>query len=398
MSDKVKYHSKIVGVSFEGRQDIIAQMTDKSQLRVRREPDNKFDPKAVAVDTLLGEEWRPIGYIAKDKNSDIAAALDAGNDVEVKLADITGGGDKSYGVNIELEYEKAAEVEKVEVPMDPLDSLAMAISNAVAGQFDITVSAKLRNVERYHSQLLGRSVEVVNNNGHLSIPGFTGGSSFSEKFYQEFDDSSADRVASTYGVDASEVSAMWGLGADASNSFGNAVHFALENYYKNRKLGEKIQGKAKHNPAISKNPFIRHIVEKFIELMPEQERVLTEQFVWLIDKELCGSIDRLRIVDPEKKIVRIQDYKTNGNIHKKEYQRTTSPFYELTQGDNPVLGKTKLDRYWFQLSFYAYILEQYGYTVEGLDIFWLNPEKIITGENPWEIYSHEVIDIEKGLS
>lgn len=63
----VSYHSKLVGVTFEGRQEVISTLGGKEPLRVRREKDNKYDPKAVAVDVYKNDEWLPIGYIAKDK-------------------------------------------------------------------------------------------------------------------------------------------------------------------------------------------------------------------------------------------------------------------------------------------------------------------------------------------
>lgn len=47
------YHSKIVGVTFEGRQDVINQMFGNEQLRFRREPENEYDSNAVAVDALV---------------------------------------------------------------------------------------------------------------------------------------------------------------------------------------------------------------------------------------------------------------------------------------------------------------------------------------------------------
>ena len=43
-------------------------------------------------------------------------------------------------------------------------------------------------------------------------------------------------------------------------------------------------------------------------------------FVWDDMMKLCDSIDRLKIVDRKKKIVRIQDFKTDGDIHEKKYQ------------------------------------------------------------------------------
>lgn len=107
-----KYHSKLVGVTFEGRQDLIKELSGSEELRFRREPDNEYDKNAVAVDALIkgevayGEDWKPVGYIAKDKNTELAKILDDGKHAQVKIGDITGGDDKAYGVNIEIEYEK----------------------------------------------------------------------------------------------------------------------------------------------------------------------------------------------------------------------------------------------------------------------------------------------------
>ena len=59
MSNTTSYHSKLVGVSFEGRQDVIAdikQLVDDGNdidLRFRREPDNEYDKDAVAIDALI---------------------------------------------------------------------------------------------------------------------------------------------------------------------------------------------------------------------------------------------------------------------------------------------------------------------------------------------------------
>ena len=72
MSKLFKYNSKLVGVTFEGRQAVISTLKGNEPLRVRREADNEYDPNAVAVDVQVGEEYLPIGYIAKDKNIEIA--------------------------------------------------------------------------------------------------------------------------------------------------------------------------------------------------------------------------------------------------------------------------------------------------------------------------------------
>lgn len=413
----LKYHSKLVGVTFEGRQDIIKMLQGDEYLRVRREADNQYDPKAVAVDVLIAEEWQPIGYIAKDKNTDISESIDAGNDVFIKIASITGGGTKSFGVNIELEYVKvdskkeAAPIAKASEPvvereLTPKEKLQLAIDEFAASFGNTGVTKK------YTSRILGKSTEVRVTNGHMTLPGYLSGSAFPKKFYAEFNEEEMLQkiVDKHFKEDERErakksLLAMWGLNREASTGYGTAIHAALENYDTYHKLGDKVKKvevlKTKTNigpnKALSRNPFLKKIVEDFHEKFGGDYVRLSEQFVWLHDEKLCGSIDRIKVIDAEKRIVRIQDFKTDGDIHQKEYQLTTSPFYKLTQGAAPKMGKELLDLHWLQLSFYAYILQKYGYTVEGLDVYWLNPNKLVTGENAWEEFSHEVIDITKGL-
>lgn len=422
-SNSVAYHTKLVGVTFEGRQDIIKMLQGGEQLQVRREADNKYDKNAVAVDVFIdidsegGDlvgEWYPIGYIAKDKNSDIAATLDAGNEVDISLSSLTGGDDKSYGVNVYVEYDKVprqAKIAKaaeaiVEEELTPRQKLELAIEEFEASFTNTGVTKK------YSSRLLGKSTDVVINEGHMSIPGYLSGSAFPKKFYKDFDEEGAiqgilDKHFKTEEHERAKkaILAMWGLNRDASTGYGTAIHAALQNFITYRQLGDKtkkvevLKTKTKVGPnkALSRNPFLKKIVEDFWSLFGSDHARLSEQFVWLHDQELAGSIDLVKVIDAEKKIIRIQDFKTDGDIHEKTYQSTDSPFYKLTQGTSPKMGKELLDLHWLQLSFYAYILKHYGYTVEGLDVYWLNPDKLCKGENAWEEFSHDVIDIEKGL-
>ncbi len=422
MNDKelVSYHSKLVGVTFEGRQAIISVLTGKEPLRVRREKDNEYDKLAVAVDVMFGETWAPIGYIAKDKNTDIAAALDAGESVYIANGGITGGDGKSFGVNIKLEYKKApvkvAPVPKkalvsianpTPVETNPMKLLEAVIAAGLGGGVDIKIVATKKQSVKYTSRLLGQTKELAVVNGHKRLEGYLSGSKFPKKFYQEFDEEAMlQKIVEKFGVDKEHVKAMWGLNREASTGYGTAIHAALENYDTYFTLGDKIKkvetfktkaDRLGPNKALSKNPFLKKIVEDFHKKFGGDYIRLSEQFIWLDTKRLCGAIDRLKIIDLDKKIVRIQDFKTDGDVHEKTYQLVDSPFYKLTQGETPTMGKELLDLHWLQLSFYAYILQQYGYTVEGLDVYWLNPAKLAKGVNAWEEFSHDVIDISGAL-
>lgn len=409
----LNYHSKLVGVTHEGRQEVIKVLTGNEEIRVRREADNEHDPNAVAVDVQFGEGWAPIGYIAKDKNQAIAAALDAGEQVNIRISNLTGGGSKIYGVNIELEYPKVDEtvevssetVEEENPEITPEQKLRNAIMDVLAGGKRVS----------YTSKLLNETVELVENDGHVSIPGYLSGSAFPKKFYAEFDEKEMlQKIVDKHYPNSTpekqkmlkeSLLDMWGLNRDSSTNYGRAIHAALENYDKYHVLGDKTKKvevlKTKTNvgpnKALSRNPFLKKIVEDFHEKFGGDYIRLNEQFVWLHDEKLAGSIDRVKVIDLKKRIIRIQDFKTDGDIHEKTYQSTDSPFYPLTQGKDATMGKELLDYHWFQLSFYAYILQKKGWIVRGLDVYWVNPEKLTKGENPWEEFSHDVIDISKGL-
>lgn len=411
MSKLFKYNSKLVGVTFEGRQAVISTLKGNEPLRVRREADNEYDPNAVAVDVKVGEELLPIGYIAKDKNLEIAKSLDAGIPVEIKLASLTGGNGKSFGVNIELQYQEAPAgaapvAAKAEQPVDKPTKEEMERSLTYLLQVVKKSGKKTVEPKMYNSVLLGQNIELQENNGHRSLEGYLSGSKFPEQFYEPFDeDRIIEAMVKKYGVTKEALKAMWGLNSEVSTGFGTAIHAALENYDKNFELGEKVrnyvkkptkanpEGVLSDNKALNRNPVLKKVVQYFHESFGGDYVRFNEEFVWDKGLKLCGSIDRIKVIDLKKRIIRIQDFKTDADIHETKYQKTDSPFYALTQGENPTMGKELLDYHWLQLSFYAFILQRAGWKVEGLDVYWLNGEKLISGENPWEEFSHDVIDI-----
>lgn len=102
---------KVAGVTFEGRQYVINDMNKDDVVYLQAEPDNKYDPKAIAV--MLKQ--RPlettgdlkIGYIAKDRTADVHQMMNQDN-FECHIDEITGGfqtveGIASYGVTLRLE-------------------------------------------------------------------------------------------------------------------------------------------------------------------------------------------------------------------------------------------------------------------------------------------------------
>ena len=376
---EVNYHSKIVGTTFENRQDILAHLEGGESLRVRREPENQYDPRAVAVDVDIKGKWYPVGYIAKDKNKDIAEALDAGREVEIKISEITGGDKgKNLGMNICLKYEKEVS-----------EPISDATNDPVASKGPSTVN--LKNPTVYKSKVLGREITVGVDNGHIYLPHYMSGSRFPRKFFKQFTDEDKERVLDYYerekGVKREDVEKTWEMKADIATGYGTAVHAALELYYGHHKVGDKIKGKDGVNKAFSKNPFFAHIVKCAVEDLGPGN-YLPEQFIWHEGLRFCGAIDLLQVVD--KNTVIVHDWKSNDSVTKRVYQEKYSPFKKD-------IDNTQLGEYWLQLSFYAYILKQYGINVKELQIHHLDPQRLVQGKRPWVHYKHDVVDISKAL-
>lgn len=376
---EVNYHSKIVGTTFENRQDILAHLEGNESLRVRREPENQYDPRAVAVDVDIKGKWYPVGYIAKDKNKDIAEALDAGREVEIKISEITGGDKgKNLGMNICLKYEKEVSEPISDATNDPVASHGAQEAN-------------LKNPTVYKSKVLGREITVGVDNGHIYLPHYMSGSRFPRKFFKQFTDEDKERVLDYYerekGVKREDVERTWEMKADIATGYGTAVHAALELYYGHHKVGDKIKGKDGVNKAFSKNPFFAHIVKCAVEDLGPGN-YLPEQFIWHEGLRFCGAIDLLQVVD--KNTVIVHDWKSNDSVTKRIYQEKDSPFKKD-------VDSTQLGEYWLQLSFYAYILKQYGIKVKELQIHHLDPERLVQGKRPWVHYKHDVVDISKAL-
>lgn len=376
---EVNYHSKIVGTTFENRQDILAHLEGNEILRVRREPENQYDPRAVAVDVDIKGRWYPVGYIAKDNNKDIAEALDAGREVEIKISEVTGGDrGKNLGMNICLKYEK-----------DEQEPISDAANDPAASQGPQSVN--LKNPTVYKSKVLGREITVGVDNGHIYLPHYMSGSRFPRKFFKQFTDEDKERVLNYYerekGVKRDEVEKTWEMKADIATGYGTAIHAAIELYYSYNKVGDKIKGKDGVNKALCKNTFFAYIAQTFVnDLGPGN--YLAEQFIWHEKSRFCGAIDLLEVVD--KNTVIVHDIKTNDSVLKKVYQEKDSPFKKDV--DNTQLGE-----YWLQLSFYAYILKQYGINTKELQIHHLDPERLVSGKRPWVHYTHDVVDISKAL-
>ncbi len=98
IGDADDFFTKIVGVSFEGRQDVAGGLVPGQTLALIREPENSHDAHAIAV--RFGA--LALGFIKRDIAKRIAPNIDAGERYEATVGSVTGGGERNIGVNIHV--------------------------------------------------------------------------------------------------------------------------------------------------------------------------------------------------------------------------------------------------------------------------------------------------------
>ena len=125
VEDADAFHTKVVGVTFEGRQAAVASVRAGEALRLARDPRNPRDPHAIMV--CLGD-GRQLGFLRAALAARLAPAMDAGARYTATATALTGGGDRAWGLNIHLGREATWEGEMVEGRGGPLDGLVSELS------------------------------------------------------------------------------------------------------------------------------------------------------------------------------------------------------------------------------------------------------------------------------
>ena len=98
ITEEPSFNTKLVGVTFEGRQDRIAALDDGMPLRLQRQPENPYDANAVAAYAPDGIQ---IGYLNRNLSGTLAPVMDAGVEYDAAITAITGGEEgRPYGVNV----------------------------------------------------------------------------------------------------------------------------------------------------------------------------------------------------------------------------------------------------------------------------------------------------------
>ena len=92
------FFTKVVGVTFENRQQYVKKCQVGDKLELIRDRYNIYDKNAIAV--YLGNNQ--LGHISRELAEKLAPRMDRGENFICHVSNVTGGGDKNYGVNIEV--------------------------------------------------------------------------------------------------------------------------------------------------------------------------------------------------------------------------------------------------------------------------------------------------------
>ena len=94
--------TKVVGVTFEGRQEVVARLQLGDRVWLDPEPDNPYDTNAIAVCRSNGEQ---IGYLNRHLAASIIPFFQAyGYPVKGKVTSITGSGWNGYSLGVVIGF------------------------------------------------------------------------------------------------------------------------------------------------------------------------------------------------------------------------------------------------------------------------------------------------------
>lgn len=311
-----KTEIKAVGLSFR---HVKEQLKPNDKVKLVPEPTNKYDPNALAIQTLDGEM---LGYVGK-KDKLRTKILKRAQNEEVTMPIITAN---YYKEGDDKLWESVEEGDLTQLWLrayskTPLDDDSFKEIESFTGE------------KVLWSEYLHVCTDLQGNE-------LMGGSTYASLGEKEFD---SERIAKAWakknGYNTSDVLDYWNDLSQISMDYGTAVHKAMELYCK----WHQIIG---HEDALPRVPHLREAVKSYLKVS-DFNNCIAEPLITDVEKGMSGWIDTLRFVD--KKTVIIEDFKTNTFKDDKQY-------YAKWDG--------KLKSYKRQMDYYGTILENFGYSVK----------------------------------
>jgi CRISPR/Cas system-associated exonuclease Cas4 (RecB family) len=193
-------------------------------------------------------------------------------------------------------------------------------------------------------------------------------SSFIKFFSNPFDPTGKiiKKCAEKRGITVRQLQSEWDKTRDDACAKGTNIHSDIEYYIKNKKIKDNEN---------------KLIIKQFSKIKFEGT-LYSEQLIYNKEYGLAGTIDLVEIL-PDNKVY-IHDFKTNKKLNKKgffniETRQTQKMLYPVNY-----LEDANLIHYAIQLSTYAFLVEENGYWVEKLQLFYVNNKnKIVIYDIPF---------------
>jgi hypothetical protein len=306
---------KAVGLSFR---HVKNELKANDKVKLVHEKDNKYDPNAVAIQTLDGEMLGYVGKKDKLRTKILKRVQTEEVTMPVIIANYYKEGDEKLWDLVEEGY--LVQLWLRAYSKTPLDDDSFVEIESFTGE-------KVLWSEYLHvcTDLNGREL--------------MGGSTYASLGQKEFD---SENIAKAWAKknehSTADVLAFWNDLSQISMDYGTAVHKGMELYSKHHK--------AFGNDALPRVPHLREAVKKFLEVSNLKD-CIAEPLITDVEMGMSGWIDNLRFTS--KKSVIIEDFKTNTFKDDKAY-------YSKWEG--------KLKDYKKQMDYYGTILENFGYRVE----------------------------------
>ena len=145
IGEAASFSTKVVGVSFEGRQSRVGTVRPGDAVELVRDPANPVDPLAIAVHFGVLR----LGYLRRQIAARIAPKIDGGESYRARISDVTGGGaGKHFGINLLVERLRTSPSPTIVTSIGDVDS--EAIRRALIGDRSLR-QAQRAIVERVHS-------------------------------------------------------------------------------------------------------------------------------------------------------------------------------------------------------------------------------------------------------
>lgn len=327
----MKFKTKVVGVTMENRQELIARhVQEGTEMLLVREPTNQYDKNAIKV--VVKDNNIQIGYLSRDVAEKFAPMLDKGRKVNsVICMVVTGGGDLSYGVNIEIDIE--AKVKQSELNrLKRVRPLFSTIGDIYAD---------------YENHLF------YDSKGNLLVSGSVYAK---DKSNEAAMDIIAKKKADVLSIEPIKIRELWRN--DLSRNYGTLIHKAIELLIDNRKYLELM----KPDDWIGALPMPVHVEKVMRSLFEKLDEYAKDSVA--VSEALVASEGKVGTIDLLTTEV-IIDFKTAKTK----------------------LNKQKLETYSKQLNWYRTIVADNHRTAEKMLLF-------VLVDDEWEVIEVEKKEVE----